>query len=125
MLKLIYLQMMGHDVSWAAFHFVEVMAAPRFRGKRIGFLGASQTFNDSTDVMLLTTSLFRKAFASSTQHEASIAVGCLARIATTDLSRDLIQDVTNMLGSSRPLLRKKAVSELYIRICRWGPRQRK
>ena len=111
--KLTYLQMLGHDVSWAAFHFVEVMAAPRFRGKRIGFLGASQTFNDSTDVMLLTTSLFRKAFASSTQHEASIAVGCLARIATTDLSRDLIQDVTNMLGSSRPLLRKKAVLALY------------
>ena len=37
--KLTYLQMLGHDVSWAAFHFVEVMAAPRFRGKRIGFLG--------------------------------------------------------------------------------------
>ena len=34
-LKLIYLQSLGHDVSWAAFHVVDVMASPRFRGKRI------------------------------------------------------------------------------------------
>ena len=27
-LKLTYLQMLGHDVSWAAFHFVDVMSAP-------------------------------------------------------------------------------------------------
>jgi AP-3 complex subunit delta-1 len=112
-LKLTYLQMLGHDVAWAAFHCVDVMSSPRFRAKRIGFLGAAQTFNESTDVLLLTTNLFRKAFASSTQHEASIAVGCLARIATPDLARDLMGDVTNMLGSSRPLLRKKAVLALY------------
>ena len=30
-LKLTYLQMLGHDVSWAAFHFVDTMSAPRFR----------------------------------------------------------------------------------------------
>ena len=112
-LKLIYMQMLGHDVSWGAFHMVDTMSSPRYRAKRIGFLGASQTFHDGTDVLLLTTNLFRKAFASSTQHEASIAVGCLAKIATADLARDLLTDVTNMLSSSRPLLRKKAVLALY------------
>ena len=117
-LKLIYLQSLGHDVSWAAFHIVDVMASPRFRGKRIGFLAASQTFTDSTDVLLLTTNLFRKAFASSAQHEASVAVGCLARIATPDLSRDLLGDVSSMLSSSRPLLRKKAVLCTYKLVVR-------
>lgn len=112
-LKLTYMQMLGHDVSWAAFHFVDVMSSTRFRAKRIGLLAASQTFHDGTDVLLLTTNLFRKAFASSNQHEASIAVGCLAKVATTDLARDLMGDVTNMLASSRPLLRKKAVLALY------------
>ena len=46
----------------------EFVVNPAFRGKRIGFLGAAQTFNDGTDVMLLTTNLFRKAFASSSHH---------------------------------------------------------
>jgi AP-3 complex subunit delta-1 len=34
-------------------------------------------------------------------------------MATPDLSRDLLQDVTNLLSSSRPLVRKKAVIALY------------
>ena len=43
-LKLVYLEMMGYDVSWASFHFVDVMSFPRFRAKRIGFLAAQQCF---------------------------------------------------------------------------------
>jgi AP-3 complex subunit delta-1 len=48
-LKLVYLEMMGYDVSWASFHFVDVMSFPRFRAKRIGFLAAQQCFHESTD----------------------------------------------------------------------------
>ena len=112
-LKLMYLHMLGHDVSWAAFHFVDLMAAPKFRGKRIGYLAAAQTFTDSTDVMLLTTNLLRKAFASSVHHDASLALNSLAVMATPDLARDLLGDVSSLLASSRPLVRKKAVVALY------------
>ena len=56
-LKLVYLEMMGYDVSWASFHFVDVMSFPRFRAKRIGFLAAQQCFHESTDVLLLTTAV--------------------------------------------------------------------
>ncbi|KAL1514843.1 hypothetical protein AB1Y20_003928 [Prymnesium parvum] len=110
--KLTYLHMSGYDFSWASFHCVDVMAQPRFKAKRIGFVAAAQSFHDSTDVMLLTTNLFRKAFASS-QCECSLAVSCLAKIATPDLSRDLLGDVVTMLSSSRPLVRKKAVICVY------------
>ena len=93
--------MSGYDFQWASFHCVDVMSQPRFKAKRIGFVAAAQSFNDSTDVMLLTTNLFRKAFASS-QYECSLAVGCLAKIATPDLSRDLLGDVATMLFSFTP-----------------------
>ena len=112
-LKLLYLNMLGHDVSWSAFHVVDLMSSARFRGKRIGFIAAAETFTDTTDVLLLTTNLFRKSFASSTPHEASAAAGCLSRIATVDLARDLIGDVSAMLASSKPLLRKKGVLCMY------------
>jgi AP-3 complex subunit delta-1 len=44
--KLTYLHMMGYDISWAAFSLVEVMSAPRFGHKRMGYLAASQSFTD-------------------------------------------------------------------------------
>ena len=111
--KLAYLHMLGYDVSWAAFHFVDMMAAARFRGKRVGFLAVAQTCQDGTDVMLLSTNLFRKAFASSMQHECSLALNSMAAVATPDLARDVLHDVTTLLSSSRPLVRKKAVIALY------------
>jgi hypothetical protein len=52
--------MIGYDISWCAFHIVEVMSIPWFGYKRIGYLSASLTFNKNTDVILLTTHLFRK-----------------------------------------------------------------
>ena len=81
-LKLVYLEMMGYDVSWASFHFVDVMSFPRFRAKRIGFLAAQQCFHESTDVLLLTTNLFRRTFASSSPHEVCLGIHALAKIAT-------------------------------------------
>lgn len=34
--KLTYLHMMGYDMSWAAFHIIEVMSSNKFLFKRIG-----------------------------------------------------------------------------------------
>jgi AP-3 complex subunit delta-1 len=48
--KLTYLQMLGYDMSWAAFQVVEVMSQPRFAHKRIGYLAACQSFQQDTEV---------------------------------------------------------------------------
>ncbi|KAM9686710.1 uncharacterized protein ACIGJ3_002640 [Trichechus inunguis] len=53
--KLTYLQMLGYDISWAAFNIIEVMSASKFTFKRIGYLAASQCFHEGTDVIMLTT----------------------------------------------------------------------
>ena len=79
----------------------------------VGTLATGQTFHDGTEVALLTTNLHRKAIASSNQYEVSLALGCLAKVPTPELARDLLSDVVNMLGSSRPLIRKKAVACAY------------
>lgn len=52
--------MMGYDMSWASFHVVEVMSSPKFLYKGIGYLGAVQSFNQETDVLMLTTNLIKK-----------------------------------------------------------------
>eukprot|EP01087_Luapelamoeba_hula_P001795 TRINITY_DN1159_c0_g1_i1.p1 TRINITY_DN1159_c0_g1~~TRINITY_DN1159_c0_g1_i1.p1 ORF type:complete len:1290 (+),score=270.56 TRINITY_DN1159_c0_g1_i1:148-4017(+) len=113
--KLTYLQMIGYDISWAAFNIVEVMSQPTFTNKRIGYLAASQSFHEGTEVAMLTTSLFKKAFTttSSNQYEPGMALNCLATIVTPDLARDLAADVVAMLNSSRPYIKKKAVLVLY------------
>lgn len=61
--KLTYLDMLGYDMSWASFHVVEVMSSPHFHVKCGGYLAAAQSFNETTDVLMLTTNLLKKVGA--------------------------------------------------------------
>lgn len=51
---------MGYDMSWASFNVVEVMSSARFHLKSVGYLAAIQSFNQDTDVLMLTTNLLKK-----------------------------------------------------------------
>ncbi|KAJ1993811.1 AP-3 complex subunit delta [Coemansia spiralis] len=111
--KLNYLHMLGYDMNWANFNVVEVMAASRFSEKRSGYLAATQSFHQETDVLMLTTNLIRKDLASANVMEVSVALDGLAQITTLELSMDLFDDVLAVLGHSRPYIRKKALICLY------------
>ena len=52
--------MMGYDMTWASFHVVEVMSSSKIHLKNVGYLGAVQSFNEDTDVLMLTTNLLKK-----------------------------------------------------------------
>lgn len=52
--------MLGYDMSWASFHVVEVMSSPRIHLKSMGYLAATQSFEQDTDVLMLTTNLLKK-----------------------------------------------------------------
>ena len=56
MAKLNYLQMLGYDISWAGFNIIEVMSSTKFTEKRIGYLAASQSFHQDTEVPTAYTS---------------------------------------------------------------------
>ena len=60
LLKLIYLEMLGYDMSWASFHVLEVMSSPKYHQKRVGYLGAVQSFRPDTEVLMLATNLLKK-----------------------------------------------------------------
>lgn len=60
LLKLIYLEMFGYDMSWAAFHVLEVMSSQKYMQKRVGYLGAVQSFQPDTEVLMLATNLLKK-----------------------------------------------------------------
>uniref|UniRef100_A0AC35GKQ7 Clathrin/coatomer adaptor adaptin-like N-terminal domain-containing protein n=1 Tax=Panagrolaimus sp. PS1159 TaxID=55785 RepID=A0AC35GKQ7_9BILA len=112
--KLAYLQMLGYDISWAAFNIIEVMASTRFSEKRVGYLAASQCFTkENEELIMMTTNMIRKDLQSSNLYDNGLALTGLACFTTHDLARDLVNDVVNLLSSTRPYVRKKAVLVLY------------
>eukprot|EP01147_Barroeca_monosierra_P010115 gene10115-2281_t len=111
--KLSYLQMLGYDMSWAAFHVVEVMTSKKYSHRRIGFLAASQSFHQDTDVLMLTTNMLKKSLTSHNQYESGLALNGLANFIREDLARDLASDLISLLTSVRPYVRKRATLVMY------------
>lgn len=126
--KLTYLHSLyAVDMSWAAFHSVELSSSTVFHSKRIAYLAASLSFNPSTtDVILLLTHQLRKDLSSANPHEVSLALQTLYSISTPDLARDLTPELFTLLNSSKNFIKKKAIAtvlrifELYpdaVRVC--------
>ncbi|XP_033322431.1 adaptor-related protein complex 3, delta 1 subunit-like garnet isoform X1 [Megalopta genalis] len=111
--KLTYLQMLGYDVSWAGFNIIEVMSSAKFTYKRIGYLAASQSFHADTELLMLTTNMIRKDLNSQNQYDAGLALSGLSCFISSDLARDLVNDIMTLLTSTKPYLRKKAVLMMY------------
>uniref|UniRef100_A0A6I8Q5Y7 Adaptor-related protein complex 3 subunit delta 1 n=1 Tax=Xenopus tropicalis TaxID=8364 RepID=A0A6I8Q5Y7_XENTR len=111
--KLTYLQMLGYDISWAAFNIIEVMSASKFTFKRIGYLAASQCFHEATDVIMLTTNQIRKDLSSPNQYDTGVALTGLSCFVTPDLARDLANDIMTLMSHTKPYIRKKAVLIMY------------
>ncbi|CEH17311.1 Vesicle coat complex AP-3, delta subunit [Ceraceosorus bombacis] len=117
-LKLCYLQMLGHTSSAPnSFNMLEVMSSQKLHEKQIGYLGASMSFTPETDVRVLVTNLMQKDLHSNNPIEVSIALNGLSHLASAELVPHLLTDVLSILQDSPlPALRKRALLSLHALI---------
>lgn len=113
LLKLIYLEMFGHDMSWASFHVLEVMSSPKYHLKRVGYLGAVQSFRADTEVLMLATNLLRKDITATATTTMTLPISTLPHIVTPSLAMSVLPDLLPRLGHSQPAIRKKTIVTLY------------
>ncbi|KAI9791789.1 MAG: AP-3 complex subunit delta [Candelina submexicana] len=113
LLKLIYLEMFGHDMSWAAFHVLEVMSSSKYLQKRVGYLGAVQSFRPDTEVLMLATNLLKKDLTSPLPPTISLPLVTMPHIITPSLALSLLSDLLPRLTHSHPAIRKKTIVTLY------------
>ncbi|KAJ5124609.1 uncharacterized protein N7515_008434 [Penicillium bovifimosum] len=113
LLKLIYLEMFGYDMSWASFHVLEVMSSAKYLQKRVGYLGAVQSFRPDTEVLMLATNLLKKDIVTSSIPNMSLPLITLPHIITPALAMSLLPDILSRLSHSSPVVRKKTIVCLY------------
>ncbi|KFH46315.1 AP-3 complex subunit delta-like protein [Hapsidospora chrysogenum ATCC 11550] len=120
LLKLVYLEMLGYDMSWASFHVLEVMSSPKYHQKRVGYLGAVQSFRPDTEVLMLATNLLKKAslcrcddLGSTTPTVISLPIATLPHVITPSLALSTLADLLPRLNHSHSNIRKKTLVTLY------------
>ena len=113
LLKLTYLEMFGHDMSWAAFNVLEVMSSPKYLQKRVGYLGAVQSFRPDTEVLMLAENLLKKDLSQPAPTTISLPLVTVPHVISPSMANSLLSDILPRLTHSHPSIRKKTVVTLY------------
>lgn len=113
LLKLTYLEMFGHDMSWASFNVLEVMSSPKYLQKRVGYLAAIQSFRPDTEVLMLAENLLKKDLTSPVQTQIALPLAAIPHVINPSMANSLLSDLLPRLTHSNPNIRKKTIVTLY------------
>lgn len=113
LLKLVYLEMFGHDMSWASFNVLEVMSSAKYLQKRVGYLAAMQSFRPDTEVLMLAENLLKKDLNSPDKVTIGLPLATIPHVINTSMANSLLTDLLPRLSHSLPAIRKKTIVTLY------------
>ncbi|KAJ5064747.1 AP-3 complex subunit delta [Bipolaris maydis] len=113
LMKLTYLEMFGHDMSWASFNVLEVMSSSKFKQKRTGYLAAVQSFRRDTEVLVLAENQLKKDIMSSSPQYIALPLGAIPHVINPSMANSVLSDLIPRLTHSNAMVRKKTVVTLY------------
>ena len=113
LLKLVYLEMFGHDMSWASFNVLEVMSSPKYLQKRVGYLAAVQSFRPDTEVLMLAENLLKKDINSPDKATMALPLMAIPHVINPSMANSPLTDLLPRLSHSSPAIRKKTIVTLY------------
>ena len=113
LLKLVYLEMFGHDMGWASFNVLEVMSSQKYPHKRIGYLAAVQSFRPDTEVLMLAENLLKKDLTSPDKTLIHLPLNAIPHLINPSMANSLLADLLPRLSHSHPAVKKKTIVTLY------------
>ncbi|CAN0028204.1 unnamed protein product [Ectocarpus sp. 6 AP-2014] len=113
LVRMIYVEMLGHDASFAYIKAVELTASQNLVQKRTGYLTASLTLSPNHEFRFMLVNQMQRDLSSSNMLEAAAALTALCKLATVDMIPAVMTDVVRLLKHERELVRKKAVMVLH------------
>ncbi|CDK27897.1 unnamed protein product [Kuraishia capsulata CBS 1993] len=107
--KLIYLYILGEPTHFGQVECLKLLATQSFTSKRLGYLATMLILDENQEVLTLLTNSLDNDLQHSNQLFVGLALVTLGNIASTELARDLYTNVSRLVQSSNPYIRKKAI----------------
>ena len=111
--QVIFLNLIGYDVSWADFTVLEVMSSESYSAKRIAYTAASQMWNTQSDVVIMATHRIHRDLTSVVPLIANAVLTSLPPYLSLPLAQHIAHDVIALMSGARPQLRQKAIMTFY------------
>ncbi|XP_015753041.1 PREDICTED: AP-4 complex subunit epsilon-1-like [Acropora digitifera] len=113
LVRLIYCQMLGHDVSSGYVEAIKFAEQQSTLDKRVGYLAASLFLHEDHELIVLLINTLQKDLKSANVMEVCCALTVVCKLINKDMMPALLPQVLQLLQSKRDIVRKKAVMALH------------
>ena len=118
--KLVFLDMLGENLSWGQMEAITLMTHDRFSYKRVGYIGASIILDENAELSVLVTQTLLHDLQSPDPNIQCLALTFIANCGSAEVSRAVASEVQKLVGSRYPMVMKRAGMAI-VRIVRKNP----
>jgi len=113
MIRAIYVEMLGHDASFAYIHAVKLTHEKSLLAKRIGYLTCNLFLHKDHELMLLLINTMQRDLNSPNHLEVSAALTSVSRLVNLEMIPAISPLVFKLLTHPQEMVRKKAIVCVY------------
>ena len=113
LIRMIYVEMLGHDASFGYVKAVEMCTSTDLLQKRVGYLTASLCLGPDNDLRIMLVNRLQKDLQSANVLEQCAGLIAAAKLLTVDMVPAVQPLVEKLLESDQSIVRKKAVMVLH------------
>ncbi|KAK7386856.1 hypothetical protein VNO78_27194 [Psophocarpus tetragonolobus] len=112
-IRLLYVEMLGHDASFGHIHAVKMTHDDNLLSKRTGYLAVTLFLNDHHDLIILIVNTIQKDLKSDNYLVVCAALNAVCRLINDETIPAVLPSVVDLLSHPRDAVRKKAVMALH------------
>ena len=113
LVRLIYVEMLGHDASFGYMRAVEMAASTNLLHKRVGYLTAGLCLSPDHEFRMMLVNRLHRDMQSDNMLIVCAALMATCKLLTVDMIPAVLPQVTKLVAHDRDIVRKKAVMVLH------------
>ncbi|TQE04464.1 hypothetical protein C1H46_009880 [Malus baccata] len=112
-IRLVYVEMLGHDGSFAYIHAVKMTHDDNLLLKRTGYLAVSLFLSDDHDLIILIVNTIQKDLRSDNYLVVCAALNAVCKLINDETVPAVLPQVVDLLAHPKEAVRKKAIMALH------------
>eukprot|EP00891_Asterochloris_glomerata_P002814 jgi/Astpho2/2814/fgenesh1_pm.00050_%23_25_t len=113
LIRLIYVEMLGHDASWAHVKALQACSETGLITKKVAYLASSLFLDYKSDTIILVVNTLSTDLKSDNYLVVCTALTAICKLISPDLINAVLPRTIELLTHPRELVRKKAVMALH------------
>ncbi|XP_030480195.1 AP-4 complex subunit epsilon [Cannabis sativa] len=113
LIRLVYVEMLGHDASFAYIHAVKMTHDDNLLLKRTGYLAVTLFLSDDHDLIILIVNTIQKDLRSDNYLVVCAALNAVCKLINDETIPAVLPQVVDLLAHPKEAVRKKAIMALH------------